>query len=297
MPQILILTDRPLEDEQIVYPVAEWADRLGADGVAAVVTHHVDAVFPIALSFGIPDAVLLPQQVLPWLLLMEDNNVAAAEHWFGRCRHAAALHGLNCETMFARTSLSRTVVTLGGVAGLVVISRETTLNQDERALLRALRSEVAAPFLIRPTDATSWKRIVVATIAHQHTLLAWGGHWSRQFDVPLATIELRSPTRRSGWSAVTHWLPRSYPQHCREILREGLLAYGLGPSDLLLINRQPAVWQFPTNACEVALDDLVAAAPCSLGVAPISSITDTQELLYPEGLNYENESALRIVAA
>ena len=299
MPQILVLTDRPQEDERIVFPVAEWADRLGADGVAAVVTRSVDAVLPMGLSFGIPDAVLLPQQMLPWPLLMDGNDVAAAERWFDLCRQAAALYGLNCETVFASTSLRRTVVTLASVAGLVVISRETMLNHGERVLLVTLRSEVAAPFLICPTDATSWKRIVVATwnIAHRDKLLAWGGHWSRQFDVPLATIELRSPPRRSAWSAVTHWLPWSFPRQHRETLREGLLAYGLGPSDLLLINRQPAVWQFPANACEASLDDLVTAAPCSLGVAATSSITATRELLYPHGLAHANEAALGIVAA
>lgn len=300
MARILVLTDRPQEDERIVFRAVELADRLDADGVAAVVTRSEDVSFPSGMLFGVPDGGLLPQDMSPWSLSRDASDDAAAECLFDRCREAATSHGLNCETIRAKTSLRRTVATLANVVGLVVVSRESLIcDKGELVPLRTLWSEVAAPLLIVPTDAAPWERIVVAARndIQRDKLIAWGGHWSRRFDVPLAMIELYSPPTHSAWSAVSRWLPWGSPRHHREAVREGLLACGLGPNDLLLVNRDPANWPFRANACEVSLDDLVAAAPCSIGVAPTSSITATRELLYPQGLAHAEDSVLGFVAA
>lgn len=300
MARILVLTDRPQEDERIVFRAVELADRLDADGVAAVVTRSEDEVFPSGMLFGIPDCGMLPQDMSPWSLSRDASDDAAAECLFDRCRQAATSHGLNCEMIRAKTSLRRTAATLANVVGLVMVSRETLVCEDgESVPMRALWSEVAAPLLICPTDAAPWERIVVAARndVQRDKLIAWGGHWSRRFDVPLAMIELRSPPPHSAWSVMSRWLPWGSPRHHREAVREGLLACGLGPSDLLLVNRDSTEWSFPANTCEASLDDLVASAPCSIGVAPTSSIAATRELLYPHGLAHADVSVLGFVAA
>ena len=300
MARILVLTDRPQQDEPIVSRAVELAGQLDADGVAAVVTQSEDVVYPSGMLFGVPDGGLLPQDMSPWSLTRDVNDDTAAECLFDRCREAAMSHGLNCETIRAKTSLRRTVATLANVVGLVVVSRESLIcDMGELVPLRTLWSEVAAPLLIIPSDAARWGRIVVAARndVQRDKLIAWGGHWSRQLDMPLAMIELSSPPTHSAWSAVSRWLPWGSPRHHREAVREGMLACGLGPNDLLLVNRDSAEWPFPANACEVSLDDLVSTAPCSLGVAPTSSITATRELLYPRGLAHAEESVLGFVAA
>lgn len=296
MARMLLLTDRPQEDEWIVSRAIELAHRLGAREVSAVVTRHADAMLATGFLFGVPDGGLPPQGMSPCSLSIGWNNAAATEQLFARCRQDAAFYGLMCETVRANTSLRRTAAMLASVVGLVMISRETLLS-DEGELV-PLWSEVERPWLICPTDAEPWKRIVVAagSTAHRNELTAWGEHWSRRFDVPLALIELGSPPPPSAWSAVTRWLPWSSLRQHRDAVREGLLACGLGPGDLLLVDREPAAWPFPANACDASLDDLVASMPCSMGVAPKSSITATRKLLYPYGLTHADESVLEIVA-
>lgn len=300
MARILLLTDRPQADEWLVSRTFELAHRLDGREVSAVVTRSADAMLATGFWFGVPDGGLLPQTMLPCSLSIGWDDAAATERLFARCRQDAAYYGLTCETVHANTSLRRTATMLVSIVGLVMVSRETLLSDEgELVPLRTVWSEVERPWLICPTDAEPWKRIVVAagTTAHRDDLIAWGEHWSQRFDVPLALIELGSPPPQSAWSAVTRWLPWSSPRQHREAVREGLLACGLGPGDLLLVDREPAVWTFPANACDASLDDLVASAPCSLGVAPMSSITATRKLLYPHGLAHADESALEIVAA
>lgn len=301
MARILMLTDRPQEDESLIARAVELAERLNADEVAAVVTRPDDALWPLGMLFGIPDGGLLPQAMFSSLLL-GDGDEAVNEYFFDRCRQEAEHAGVSCETIRAKTSLRRTAAMLANAVGLVMVSRESLVFDDgELVPLRTLWSEVAAPWLICPNEGEPWQRIVVAACdgAQRDRLLAWGGHWSRRFDVPLAVIELHPSPRHSAWSAVSRWLPWSSPRHHREVVHEGLLACGLGPSDLLLVDRESAEWPFAANACEATLDDLLAVAPCALGVAPTSLLSATRELLYPHGLAHVSGSilGLGIVAA
>lgn len=300
MARILVLTDRPRADERIVVRAVELAARLGAEEVAAVVTQSEDSVLPSGMLFGIPDGGLLPQEMSPSLMSVDRDGFAAAERFFDCCRQEAAFFGVDCETIRAKTSLPRTAAMLANAVGLVVVSRESLVcDAGELVPLRMLWSEVAAPLLVCPSDAAPWERIVVAARndAQRDRLIAWGGHWSRQFDVPLGMIELNSPLLHSMWSAWTNWLPWSSRRRHREAVRDCLLGCGLGPNDLLLVDRESAEWPFREHACEASLDDLVASAPCSLGIVPMSSITATRELLYPHGLAHANDSILGFVAA
>lgn len=301
MSRILMLTDRPQEDESLVARAFELAERLNADEVAAVVTQSEAALLPSGMLFGIPDAGLLPQEMSPALLL-GDADKAASEHFFDRCRQEAAYSEVNFETIRANASLRRTAAILANAVGLLMVSRESLIFEDgELVPLRTLWSEVAAPWLICPNEGEPWRRIVVAACdgRPRDRLLAWGGHWSRRLDVPLAVIELHPSPRHSAWSAVSRWLPWNSPRHHREVVRNGLLTCGLGPSDLLLVDRESAEWPFAANNGAVTLDDLVAVAPCALGIAPTSLLSATRELLYPHGMAHVNGSimGLGIVAA
>ena len=300
MARILILTDRPQTDDRIVSRAVELAYRLESREVSVVVTRGEGAFLTAGCLWGNPDGGVLSQDSSVWALSLGCNDVTAAKQFFARCRHDAGFYGLTCETARSDTSLRRTAAMLASVVGLMVVSRETLLDDDGKPVsLRALWSEVKRPWLICPTNAEPWKRIVVATRsdAPRDELIAWGRHWSERFDVPLASIELGSPPPRSVWSAVTRWRPWSSPRQHREAAREAMLACGLGPGDLLLVDREPATWPHLANACQTSLDDLVAAAPCSVGIAPTIAHAATRDLLFPHGRVHADEPILDIVAA
>jgi len=301
MARILVLTDRPQTDDRIVSRAVELVHRLEAGEVSVVVTRSEDAFLASGCSFGVPDAGLIsPDSSSIWSVSFGGGDVTVAKQFLARCRLDAAIYGLTCETARSDASLRRTAAMLANAAGLMVVSRETLLSDDGKLVsLRMLWSEVKRPWLICPTNAEPWKRVVVATHrdAQRNELIAWGRHWSERFDVPLVLIELGSPTPRSVWSAVTRWLPWSSPCQHRETVREVLLACGLGPGDLLLVNREHASWPLRANACIASLDDLIAVAPCSMGVAPTITDVTTHELLYPLWLVYSDEPILEIVAA
>ncbi len=299
MARILVLTDRPQTDGRIVARAVELAHRLKSGEVSVVVSRSADAFLAVGCSCGLPDGGLLSQESSMLSVLLGGSDVVVAKQFLARCRQDAAFFGLKCETARSDTFLRHTAAMLANVVGLMVVSRETLFDQKGKFVpLRTLWSEVKCPWLICPTNAEPWKRVVVATRndAHRDELIAWGGHWSERFDATLELIELGSPPRRSTWSAILRWLPRSSSSQHREAVREGLLDCGLGPSDLLLVDRKPATWSRAANACGASLDDLVAVAPCSVGVAPTIAHTATHELLFPPGLAHTDESILETAA-
>lgn len=300
MARILVLTDRPQTDDRIVSRTVELAHRLEAGEVSVVVARSEDAFLATGFSFGVPDSGHISPDSSSMFSLSLSRSDITAKQFLSRCRQDAAFYGLTCETARSDTSLRRTAAMLANVVGLMVVSRETLLDDGGKLVsLRILWREVQRPWLICPTNDEPWKRIVVAiqSDAQRDELIGWGRHWSERFDVPLALIELGSPPPRSVWSAIAHWLPWSSPCQHREAVREGLLACGLGPGDLLLVDREPATWPHLTSGGEVSLDDLVAVAPCSVGVAPTITNAATCELLFPHGLAHVDEQVLDIVSA
>lgn len=298
MARILVLTDRPQEDDALAARAVELAYQLSADRIAAVVSRSEDLLLPSGFVCGVSDGGLLPQEMSSLSIGWNDS---AADRWFARCRLDSTFYGVTCETVRANSSFRRTAAKLANLFELVMVSRDTLVCDDgELVPLRTLLSEVDRPWLICPHEAPSWRRIVVASAndTEPDVLMAWGGHWSQRFDVPLAVIELRLPEPHSAWSAVTRWLPWSSPRQHREAVRDGLLACGLGSSDLLLVHREPAAWPFPAKTCEASLNDLMAAAPCAIGVAPSSMTSASQELLFPHEWLFANKwPDFEIVAA
>lgn len=300
MARILMLTDRPQTDDRIVSRTVELADRLEAEEVSFVVTRPEDGFIATGCSFGVPDAGLISPCSSSLCALSPDRDeLAMAISFLSRCRQDAAFHGLTCETARSAASLRRTAAMLAGVVGLMVVSRESLLDGDPtHESLRMLWLNVKRPWLICPTDSESWKRVIVATRndAQRNELIAWGRHWSERFDVPLALIALGTPPPRSLWSTVRCWLRWHSRQH-REAVRQSLFSCGLGPGDLLLVDREPSTWSRQTHVYEATLDDLIAVAPCSVGVAPTTTDVITCELLFPHGLSHADEPIPEIVAA
>lgn len=303
MARLLVLTDRPHEDELVISRAGELAHRFDAAGIAAVVTRGADQLLAASSFFGVPDGGCLPHGFSPWLLSIGWNDPVATERWFARGQQVAAFYGLSCENVRVNSSLPCTAATISNLFGLVMIGRETLIDDEgELVPLQTLWSEVSRPWLIMPRQAPNWRRIVVACVksansAESDELIAWAMHWSRQLDLPLTMIEV-NPPKRSAWSALAHWLPWSARRRHREAVRRGLLSYGLSRSDLLLVGRQPAVWPFRERAIEVSVSDLVSVSPCALGVAPAYSLAATRELLFPPvPTRSEHQPAAEFVAA
>lgn len=300
MARLLVLTDRPQTDDRIVSRAVDVAHRLDVEEVSVVVSRSEDASLAAGCSFSVPDAGHISPDSSSMFSFSLSRSDITAKQFLARCRQDASFYGLVCETARSDVSLTRTAAMLTNVVGLMVVSRETLLDGEGQVVsLRTLWREVQRPWLICPANAEPWKRIVIAIRSdiRRDELIAWGRHWSERFGVPLRLIELSTPPPRSAWSAIAHCLPWSSPRHHREAVREGLLACGLGPDDLLLVDREPARWPHLTTACEVSLDDLVAVAPCSMGVAPVISNAATCELLFPHGLVHVDEQVLDIVPA
>lgn len=300
MARILVLTDRPQADGLVISRAGELAHWLKATGIAAVVTRGADELVAASSFFGVPDGGCLPHGFSPWPLSIGWNDPVATERWFACGQQVAAFYGLSCENVWVTTSLPRTAATISNLFGLVMIGRETLFDEEgELVPLQTLWSEVSRPWLIMPRQTPNWRRIVIACVksAKSDELIAWAMHWSRQLDLPLTMIEV-NPPQRSAWSALARWLPWSARRRHREAVRDGLLSYGLSPSDLLLVGREPAVWPFRERAIEVSVNDLVAVSPCALGVDPAYSLTATRELLFPSvPIRSEHQPATDFVAA
>lgn len=295
---ILVLTDRPQKDERLVLRTIELAHRLDAQSVSVLVARSRDAFLATGCSFGVPDAGWVsPDMLSGWALSLSHSDVAIDNLLLARYRLDAAFYGLACKTVQSDASLRRTVATLANVVGVMAVCRETLRDEEGRlALLRGMWSESKRSWLICPENAESWKRIVVASRddLQRSELIAWGHHWSERFDLPLAMIELSSPPPRSVWSAALQW---SYARQHRELVRKSLLACGLGPGDLVLVNREPSIWPWMANSSAASLDDLIDVAPCSVGVIPKTSTVATRKLLFPHGLAHMDERFLGILTA
>jgi hypothetical protein len=303
MARILVLTDRPQNDEPVVCRAGELAHRLDATGISAVVTRDTDELLAASSFFGVPDGGLLPHGLSPWTLSIGWNDSVAAERWFARSQQVAAYYGLACETVRVNASFRRTAATVSNLFGLLMVSRDTLFDDvGELVPLRTLWSEVSRPWLIVPQGVPNWQRIVVActksaTSSESIDLSAWAAHWSRKLNLPVVNIELQRASR-SAWSTVARWLPWSSPRcHCHAV-RHGLLSFDLSPSDLLLVGREPTLWPFREQAIEVSLSDLVAVSPSTLGVVPTYPIAATRELLFPSmSTGCEHRPATDFVAA
>lgn len=283
MAQILIITDRPREDERVAAFAAEVGHQLNVDGLAAVVALNGHLVLPTSLVLGTLDGGLLPQ-TMPLSITTGGTDMVATRRLFAACHQSAAFYGLKCETARASVSLPCTAVSLADYYSLLVLSRDTLLQEaNNQTPLQILSSEVAAPLMICPSVPQPWRRIVVAARndASRDQLLAWGQHWSALFDVPLTVIGLSSLPFRSAWSALTCWKPWTSRTCRQQAIRQQLLAYDFGTSDLLLVDRQPALWRFCAASCEISLENLVAATNCTIGVAPTTDGGGTQQILYP----------------
>jgi hypothetical protein len=301
MARILVLTDRPQTDDRIVSRAVDLVHRLKAEGVSVVVTRSADSFLIGCCTLSVPDSGLIsPYLPSLWGRSVDGSYDAVARQFFARSRQNAAIFGLTCETAQSDATLSRTAAMLANAAGLMVVTRETMLDENgKHKSQRMLWRDVQCPWLICPLNAEPWRRVVVAirSDAQRDEWIAWGRHWSNRFEVPLALIELGSPPPRSLWSTVTHWLPWSSIRQHRRAVCDGLLACGLGPGDLLLVDREPATWPHLTNSDAVSLDDLVAVAPCSVLVFPAITNAATCEILFPRRLGQLDEHSRGIAAA
>jgi hypothetical protein len=301
MARILVLTDRPQTDARIVSRAIELVHRLNGEEVSVVVTRGAGFYLTGGCTLSVPDSGLIsPHSPSCWIRLPDSGDDAVTRQFLTRCRQEASLCALTCETARSEDSLRRTAALLGETAGLMVVTREAILDRiGNHESLRMLWREVPCPWLIYPSNAELWKRVVVAirSDAQRHEWIAWGRHWSNRFQVPLALIELGSPPPRSLWSAAAHRLLWSSTRQHRRAVWESLLACGLGPGDLLLVDRKSAKWPHMTNCGIVSLDDLVAVAPCAVGVAPGTTSGAKCELLFPRGQEQVVEHSWDIMAA
>lgn len=300
MPRILVLTDRPRTDDLIFTWAVDLAHRLDVREVSAVVTCAGDTAVVAGSSMSIPDGgALSPDASSMWLLSLGRGDVTGDRQFFARCRHEAAFYGLSCETARSVDSLKRTAAMLGDVVNLIVINRETLLNDEFKNFsMGHLWPEISCPCLIYPTTADSWKRIV---IAHRNDLsevaiVTWAMHWSEVLGIPVSSIQLAQPSRSVG-AAINRWLPWNSLEQRREQIRDGMRDFGLGSSDLLLVNRQTSVLPVDVNGCEMTLDDVVAAAPCTVGIVPSSPSAVGNELLFPHRITHVSETEMGIEIA
>ena len=300
MARILVLTDRPQSDDALVSRAANLAQCLEARDVSVVVTRSRVGLVPSGYSLGVPDAGAISQDSSSlWMFMLDQGDDRIASDFLARCRQQVRMGGLQCETARSSTSLQRTAAMLDNVVGLMVVSRETLLGDPKNAgKLGRAWCDVQRPWLICSSNSMPWNRVVVATRddCPQGDLVTWGRHWSGRIGIPVAMIKLQNQPRQSFWSALVRsvrWKSRS--QHRDEVLA-GLRACGLGPSDLLIVDREAAIWPGVSPCCQVSLDDIVAAAPCSVAVAPKVACVASCELLFPRSLHRSPEQECEIVA-
>lgn len=300
MTRILILTDRPQADDRLFSRVAETARKLSTQSVAVVVTRGNDVFLTAGYSFSVPDSGIVSPHSLSLLAFSPDrSDIDLTTQFLARCQEAAAFSGLSCETAISNTSLRLTAGMLADAFGLIVATRETLLGQGSQSgSLQSLWEEVKSPWLVYPASAEPWKRIVVACRrdAPSQELTAWGEHWSERFGLPLTSIESVS-LRPSLRTIAANWRAWCFPNRFREAVRKGLYACGLGPGDLLLVDRESLTWPFLTSGGEVSLGDLVAVAPCAIGVAPAKDSTFSFDLLFPRGVGDVNKHEPKIAVA
>lgn len=270
MAQILVLTDRPQEDEHVTAFAAELAHQLEMDGLAAVVARYRHTILSTSLFLGTLDGGLLPQ-TMPLAVTAGSVDTVATRRLFTACHRSAAFYGLKCETGRANQSLESTAMALAGFYKLLVLSGVTLRkNFVEDVPLPIFKSDFTTPLIISPETPAPWRRVVVATQndPSRASLITWGEYWSARLDVPLTVMELNSTPSRPAWSRFAGWLSRSSGLRHRQIIRDRLRACEIQGGDLLLVDRQPALWPLEDGPCEISVEDLIMATGWAIAVAP-----------------------------
>lgn len=286
MSQILVLTDRPHEDEQVTAFAVELAHQLEMDGLAAVVARHRHTILTTSLLLGALDGGLLPL-TMPLAVTAGSIDTGATRRLFTACHQSAAFYGLKCETGRANLSLVGTAVALASFYKLLVLSRNTLRKNDVESLPPPFfRSEFAAPLIICPETPASWRRVVVAARndPNRASLVAWGHYWSERLDVPLTVIELNSTSSRPVWSILAGWLSRRFGSRRRQVIRERLRSSNLQAGDLLLVDRHPALWPVAGGPCEISLEDLITATDSAIAVAPTNFCPQRWQVVVPSAV-------------
>lgn len=270
MAQILVLTDRPQEDEQVTAFAVELAHQLQMDGLAAVVARQRHTILSTSLFLGTLDGGLVPQ-TMPLAVTAGSIDTVATRRLFTTCHQSAAFYGLKCETGRANQSLAGTAMALAGFYKLMVLGGDTLRRSlIENRALPFFNSAFATPLIVSPETLEPWRRVVVAARndPNRTALVAWGEYWSARLDVPLKVMDLDSIPSRPVWSRLAGWWSRSSDLRRRQIICDRWRGSDIQSGDLLLVDRQPALWPLKDGPCEISVEDLIATAGCAIAVTP-----------------------------
>lgn len=271
MSDILVITDQPQRDLEVGQFAVQLAHRLNASGLAIAVSSR-PSILRTGVTLGIPDGGILHNDLFPWSQLVRQGD-QSTQVLFDRCREQADALGLTCETGSSQNSLQLMTRSVGRAYNLVIVGRRPS-DPDGVSLPDAIHlTDISAPLLICPPVPSQFSRIVVAvnSSADSNLRSAWAQHWSRLLDIPL--LEIQVPTQpESSWNS----LKRIFLKNSRRrflTVRNGLQTLGLGSDDLMIVDRNPGIWQLSGVAFELSLEDLMMTTSCTLGVIPNAAVT------------------------
>lgn len=282
MSRFVILIDQAKDGWRLLETTVRLAERMGADGVAAIVARPREWHVLTACEMGTPGFGFASYWTPPMMLAAETNRAADVEAFFQECDHEATCRGLHCETQWTRLTVLRAAAAVSRLFGLVVICREAMLDElGEATGIGDLCSAVEHPLLVTSRDSQEWQRIVIVgdTPQELHELMQWGTHWSEQLDLPLLPLELPLSRLDSRFTWKGLWRRLSARAH-RTAVRESLLAVGLGPSDLLLVGRRPIAWPTHDGPLSISPNDLVEMPLGAVGFLPTTHSSAACQFLF-----------------
>lgn len=270
MSRFMMLVDRATDGWPVVAPTMKLAERLEADGVAVVVAQPRDWNALPVCEIGTPGFGVGASWMPSMLFTAEPHRADDVESLFQTCCREATCRGLQCETQWTRLTVLRAAATVSQLFGLIVVCRESLLDESGEAIgLRDLFSVVEHPLLVASGKAESWRRIVIAGEPTQefHELMQWGRHWSERLDLPLLPLQIPSSrfSTHLTWKGV--W-QRLSPNAHRNAVRLALQTLGLGPSDLLLTSRRTITWPSNQGPLRVSPNDFVETPLGAVGFLP-----------------------------
>lgn len=269
MLQIVVLTDRPAKDIVLARLAVTVAQSTGENGVITVVScgHHNHV--PLEFLGAAPDGSLLPHVLLP-TLFSESGDAVSLKTVFMECERLAKTHEIAFQTASSENSLSSVFATLCRLEGLTIIGREAFCDAAFPSQL--LRCDRVSLLVICQNLPAAWKRIVVAARDDdlRDDLLTCGRDWANRLSLPIATIELESPRRKSVFSTIRYWIQSLFRMKQDNTASDCLLAADVSVEDLLLVDHLPSIWRFHGQEYLLSIEDIVNGAECSVAIVPNS---------------------------